>query len=359
MTFDDRPPTLHDVARSANVSVATASRALGGYGRFSDQTRLRVQKVAHELGYRPNAIARSMVTGRTQTVGVVCADLSSPFFAEALRGISDHAKSCGLSMLIVNTDEDLQAEREAINLLRDKRVDGVIVAPADVQDTAHLTRFQEEGRPVVLLDRSSTDPDFDSVTIDDISAMADAIGDLLDNGHRRIGIVVELRAESEADWQALLSRQDLTRAQLNPSSRRLLGYIQAHRHRGIAVDPRLVARSGDTLVESARTAARRLLIEQRPTAAVSVDNTTSVGLFGAVRHLELDVPDALSVIAFDNLDWTTLVSPPLTVIEQPVYEIGTRAAQALVYRLTGERSGPGKELLLETRYVRRSSVRGL
>src|SRR5690606_466110 len=112
--------------------------------------------------------------GRTESIGVVCADLSSPFFAEALRGISDVAKDCGYSILIVNTDEDLAAERDALNLLRDKLVDGVIVAPADVGDVAHLESFQRDGRPVVLLDRSSSGLDADAVTVDDVAAMAEA-----------------------------------------------------------------------------------------------------------------------------------------------------------------------------------------
>lgn len=356
MSGDQQHPTLHDVARLAGVSVSTTSRALGDYGRISEKTRSHVRAIAEEIGYRPNVIARSMITGKTQSLGVVCADLSSPFFAEALRGVSDVAKERGYSILIVNTDEDLRAEQDAIALLRDKLVDGVIVAPADVQSVEHLERMQQENRPVVLLDRSSQALDADSVTVDDVAAVAHATAHLLDAGHRRIGIVTELRTAREADWQTLLG-SDVPRTALNPSSRRLLGFIQAHRQRGLDLDPTLVARTGDTSVDSARAAARKMIEQAAPSAIMSVDNTTSVGAFSAIRELGLRVPADLSFVAFDNLDWTTLVSPPLTVVEQPVYEIGRRAAIALTDRLVGTRTGEGEEILLETRFVERDSVK--
>ena len=296
-----------------------------------------------------------MITGKTQSLGVVCADLSSPFFAEALRGISDIAKERGYSILIVNTDEELTAEQDAIALLRDKLVDGVIVAPADVQEVAHLTAMQNEGRPVVLLDRTSDAVDSDSVTVDDVAAMSGATRHLLNLGHRRIGIVPQLRISREANWQSLLE-DDLPRGSLNPSSRRLLGYIHAHREFDVDIDPELVARAGDTTVRSAHDAAREMILSAQPTAIMSVDNITSVGAFSAIRELKLEVPNDLSFVAFDNLDWTTLVTPPLSVVEQPVYEIGRRAGLALTDRLAGSRTGHGEEILLDTAFVSRDSV---
>jgi len=352
-----KPPTLHDVARLAGFSTSTTARALGDYGRIAASTREKVRAAAEELGYRPNPLARSMITGKTKTIGVVCADLSSPFFAEALRGISDVAKRRGYDILIVNTDEDLESERDAVALLRDRHVDGVIVSPADVRQVEHLAALQTPERAVVLLDRSSAELDVDSVTVDDVHAMEDAVSRLLHAGHRRIGIVAELRIEREADWQATLADLDHSdRRALNPSSRRLLGYLRAHRRAGVEIDPMLVARTGANSVESAREATARLLDRTDVTAVVSVDNTTSVGAFGTIRDRGLRVPEDLSFIAFDNLDWTTLVQPALTVIEQPVSTIGTRAAEVLLDRLDGTRNTPGQEILLETRFIERDSI---
>lgn len=358
-----KQPTLHDVARLAGFSTSTTARALGNYGRIAETTREKVRAAAEELGYRANPLARSMITGKTKTIGVVCADLSSPFFAEALRGISDVAKGRGYDILIVNTDEDVASERDAVALLRDRHVDGVIVSPADVRQVDHLAALQTPERALVLLDRSSSALDADSVTVDDVSAMTDAVGRLLDAGHRHIGIVTELRIEREADWQSLLGDLDHSeRRELNPSSRRLLGYLRAHREHDIPIDPALVARTGATSVDSARRATTRLL-EQRDetgmTAVVTVDNTTSVGAYGAIRDHGLRVPDDLSFIAFDNLDWTTLVQPAVSVIEQPVYALGSRAADVLLDRLDGTRTSPGEEILLDTRFIERESIRAV
>lgn len=355
-----RQPTLHDVARLAGFSTSTTSRALGNYGRISPETRERVLLAAAELGYRPNMLARSMITGRTETLGVVCADMGSPFFAEALRGVTDHARQRGFSTLIVNTDENPEVELEAIALLREKQVEGVIVAPADVLQVEHLRNLQREGRVVLLLDRSSSAIDADSVTVDDVGAMRRAVETLIDAGHRRIGIVTELRLARESDWESVLLPRidDVDPGTLNPSSRRLLGYLQAHRNRGVAVDPHLVGRTGTHSTASALETALRLLRDEKPSALITVDNTTSVGAFSAVRELDLRVPEDLSLIAFDNLDWTTLVTPALSVIEQPVYDLGVAAAKAIIDRLGGSRDEPCRDIMLPTRYISRGSVSG-
>jgi LacI family transcriptional regulator len=357
MSQPARQPTLHDVARLAGVSVSTTSRALSGYGRISEVTREAIRAAAAELGYHRNSLARSMITGYTETIGVICADMGSPFFAEALRAVSDYARRQGFSTLIVNTDENLDAEMGALALLREKHVDGLIVAPADVQRVDHLVAFQREGRPVVLLDRTSSALAADSVTVDDVAATQHCVEHLIRAGHQRIGIVTELRSAREAAWTTMLADlHGVDRASLNPSSRRLLGYLHAHRNADLPIDPEMVARTGDTSSASAKAAAIRLLDRpDRPTALLSVDNSTSVGAYGAVRQLGLSVPDELSFVAFDNLDWTELVTPALTVIEQPVYDLGTRAAELVIGRIQGG-EGPPSEHLLETRFIERGST---
>jgi LacI family transcriptional regulator len=354
---DQRAPTLHDVARLAGVSVSTTSRALSNYGRIAADTRERVRAAATQLGYHRNELARSMITGQTGTIGVICADMGSPFFAEALRAISDCAKEHGFSTLIVNTDERLDAELDALALLREKQVDGVIVSPADVQQVGHLSAFHKEGRPIVLFDRSSSKLPVDSVTVDDVAAVERCVEFFISQGHRRIGIVTELR-DREANWERMIERPDrVRRGTLNPSSRRLLGYLRAHHAAGLTVHPELVARTGATTSQSAREATLRLLgLRRPPTALVSVDNATSVGAFGAVHERGVRVPDDLSFVAFDNLDWTELVTPPLTVIEQPVSTLGTAAAELLIARIENRGAKP-TEHLLEARFIERASTR--
>jgi LacI family transcriptional regulator len=129
-------PTLPDVAQAAGVSTATAARALGGYGSVREETRQRVQAAAAELGYRANSLARSLITGSTNTIGVVLADIENSFFARALRGIADTAHTEGFEVVLVNSDEDLGNERNAVRVLTEKRVDGLVVCPADARDTS-------------------------------------------------------------------------------------------------------------------------------------------------------------------------------------------------------------------------------
>ena len=351
-----RAPTIHDVARLAGVSTSTASRALGNYGRVSGETRDRVLSAIQELGYRPNNLARSMITRRTNTLGIVCADISNPFFAGVVRGVADEAEARGYSTLLTNTYEDLGAERSAVDLLLDKQADGLIVAPADVVEVEHLAAVQAAGRHVVLIDRPSGAIDADTVTVDDVRATQEAVTHLLELGHRRIGILAELKAGREADWPSYLGTGlDRDRGRLNPSAARLLGYLKAHRAAGVRPDPALICRTGSYDADAAAAATRRLLAApDRPTALITIDNVMTLGAFRVIHELGIDVPGELSLIGFDNLDWTTLVTPALTVIEQPLHAIGSRAAQRLIDRIDGDQSPPGV-IHLPTRFVKRDS----
>ena len=158
-------PTIHDVAAAAGVSTATAARALGGYGAVSPGVRERVKAAASQLGYRPNSLARSMITGATHTIGLVVADIENPFFARSVRGIADVAHAAGYEVLLANSDEDPATERAAVRVLFGKRVDGLIVAPASTDEGPHLSDLSERGVPVVLLDRAIPGIDADAVVV--------------------------------------------------------------------------------------------------------------------------------------------------------------------------------------------------
>ena len=158
--------TVKDVARMAGVSTAAAGRALGGYGYVSEELREKIMRAAEELGYVANQVARAMITGKSQTIGVVGADISNPFFAEALRGISDIARRHEFGVLITSSDEDVPREQEAVRILLEKQVDGLIVSPADINNCHHLDQAIAQGIPVVLLDRKLPTLAADAVLID-------------------------------------------------------------------------------------------------------------------------------------------------------------------------------------------------
>src|SRR3954453_11885621 len=145
--------TITQVAAEAGVSTATAGRVLGGYGCASDDVSARVRDAAKKLGYKPNTLARSLATGRSQTIGVVAADIDNAFYARVLRGIGDVARSQGFGVILTNSDENLEREQEAVQLLLEKRVDGLILAPCEVQGSAHLHSLIAGGCPMVQIDR--------------------------------------------------------------------------------------------------------------------------------------------------------------------------------------------------------------
>ncbi|OXM72617.1 LacI family transcriptional regulator [Amycolatopsis sp. KNN50.9b] len=344
--------SLIDVARAAGVSTATAGRALGGYGQVSERTRERVLAAAAELGYRPNGLARSMVTGSTQTIGVVVTDVANPFFATALRGITDVTSPAGFEVLLANTGGVLEAEQRAVTVMSEKRVDGVIVAAARPGEGAHLRRAMDAGVPVVLIDRQVNGvPEADSVTVDNDHAAAEAVGHLAELGHRRIGVI------TEAGDQLARVRTGNRRRGLFPSAVRLRGYVSALEAAGLPVDAELVA-SARYDRESAYDALNRLLdLPEPPTAVLCTDNVLASGAYRAAQDRGLRMPSQLSLIGFDDEPWTTLVRPGLTIVEQPTYDLGARAGRQLLDRITaGDAPRRPQHVQLRAKLVARGST---
>jgi len=343
-----RQVTVADVAREARVAKATAARALGGYGAVSDAVRSRVLAAADALGYRPNELARSMNTGRSHTIGVVVGDIENPYFGVATRGISDTAKAHGYDVVLVNTDEELDAEVDAVHVLLDKRVDGLIVAPCTAWSTAHLAEVTASGRPLVLLDRRLDDLGVDAVQSGMVPAALECTRHLIEAGHERIAYV------STADEPAGGYRFGAP-LQASPVADRLEGMARAFDEAGLPRRDDLVrlgARSGADV----ERAVRELLGGPDPvTAVIASDSVVGVSVLTAVRGLGLRVPDDVSFVMFDDLPWTTLVEPPITVVAQPTFEIGTAAAAVLLERLQGH-GGPPRTQSLPARLVRRDSV---
>ncbi len=332
------PATIRDVAREAGVSQATAARALAGYGYVSEATRVRVRSAATTIGYRPNAVARSLVSGATKTIGVVVGDIENPFFAGAARGIADVLEADGYTLLLANSDEDLGRERRAVEALRARQVDGLAVVPSSGDDGAHLAAILREGRPVVLLDRPIAGLAADAVLVDNRAGAERAVGHLAALGHRRIGIV--------SDSPGIAS-----------TGERIDGYRDALTQAGATHDDALVSLGGSSIEEGHRAARRLLERPDRPSALFTVNNFMTAGALGAIRELGLRIPDEIALVGFDDLDWTTLVDPPITVVAQPVAELGRTVAERLLERLRGD-AGPPRESRLTTRLVVRGSCGG-
>jgi LacI family transcriptional regulator len=320
--------TVADVARLAGVSKATASRALGNYGAVSEAVRKRVSAAAAQLDYRPNELARSMNTGRSKSMGVIVGDIENAYFGLAMRGITDAAKQAGYDVILANTSESVDAEIDAVKVLLDKRVDGLIVAPASAYETEHLRDAHATGRPLVLLDRRVQDLDVPSVEVDIAPAAQAATAQLIHSGHRRIAFISALTTDDES----------FTGFPLGVSSvaDRLDGILRALPGSGAESSTELI-RFRATNRESTRRIVEELLASPDPaTALLASDSLVAMNVLLALRELGVGVPDDVSFVAFDDFSWAELISPPLTMVSQPIHEVGMAAAETLLLLLRGE-----------------------
>ncbi len=345
--------TVADVASAAGVSVATAARALGDYGSVKPATRERVLEAAGRLGYRANTLARSMITGTTRTIGVVLSDIENPFFSQALRGISDIAHRHAHEVVVVNTDERIEIERDAVRVLLERRVDGLVVSPSD-GDGEHLSRAVEGGTPVVLLDRRVRGLAADTVGIDNRAAARDATARLVGLGHRRIALVTG----ADPSLTVQLVHPDVravARSTRGTTGPRAAGYRDALDEAGLPVDSSLVSADGLRRDDATRATRRLLALPDPPTAIVALDSLLSLGVLRAFADLGVACPRDVSLIGFDDADWAQAVSPPLSVVSQPVSRIGSTAAELLLARIGGA-DGPVVHRKLSTTYVERAST---
>lgn len=352
--------TIADVARAAGVSTATAGRVLGGYGYTSDDKKDNVLKAAQALGYRPNALARSLITGKTRTLGVVAGDIQNPFYASVLRGISNVAEANGFGLLITNSDELQSREVHSVELLAQKQVDGLIVTPSDTRRAKHLHNLRNMGVPLVLIDRAVAGLMVDRVATDNIAAAEQAVHHLIAAGHKRIGIVAELVDEERGSVDSFLARaasgEPIETETLYPSWQRLVGYIRAHRIAGIPIDPQLTRRAGSYSAQAAEVVTASLLAsEKRPTALFTTDGTMSEGAMRAITHLQFSIPSDLSLVCFDDVEWMSFLRPGITTISQPRLAMGEAAARMLLERIRGE-TYPPRTVLMPAELVERGSV---
>lgn len=342
--------TIVDVAREAGVSKSSAARVLAGRGSASAATQQRVHDAAERLGYRPNALAKAMISGTSNTLAIVIPDVASPFFSAVVRGASDAAHAAGFEVLLGNTDNDRDIQSRAIDVLREKQVDGFIIAPVFEDDPASVRALVDDDIPVVLLDRRMPALiDVPLVSVDHVAASRAAVEHLIDLGHREIAIVTE--AASHLD--RLRGGTD-DRHTLRPSHQRLLGYLEAMGSHGIPVDRRLVIESAYD-PDSARAAVAAALSTQSFTALYCTDSVLTLGAYMHIADSDVRPPQAFSFVGFDDQEWTTLVRPAVTVVDQPRYRLGAATANMLIARVRGIGDVPS-DMLLDAQLITRAST---
>jgi LacI family transcriptional regulator len=321
--------TLQDVAQHAGVSAMTVSRVINHPARVAPATRQRVEQVIHDLGFVPNALARSLLHGRTHTIALIVSDISNPFFTQVARGVEDVAQRNGYTVIFGNSDESPEKERQYIQALRSRRIDGMLIAPAGSASRPMLELLLRHKNPFVLIDRVIEGVPADTVIGDSVGGARLLTEHLIGLGHRRIALV-------NGPLEVSTARD------------RRRGYLEALHAHGIESSPLLIV-EGYYKRDSGYQAARQLLAlppDQRPTAIFAGNNFLSVGVIEALREARLAVPQDIAVVSFDDIELASAIYPFLTVVAQPARTFGTIAMQFLLDRLDGvEPPAPRKVVL--------------
>ncbi len=329
--------TIKDVAKHTGLAYATISKYLNG-GNVLPQNREKIDLAIKELNFTVNEFARGLKTNKSSSVGIIIPDIGNVYVAHTIPIIVDELRKNGYSTIICDSRSDHERESELVRFLMAKRVDGLINMPVGA-DGSHLCAAIDSGIPIVLLDRIVSDciGHVDAVLVDNMRAAQDATSHLIAQGHSQIGIIAGPKDVSSA-------------------MDRLSGYLATLKKNSIAVKESLIEYS-DFTIESGYRACKKLL-KNNPdmTALFATNYDTTMGAMMAVNEYGVSVPDELSVFGFDNMPFAKVIKPHLSVIAQPIGDIGKYASQALLERMSANSDTPVKITVLRTQTVIRDSV---
>jgi LacI family transcriptional regulator len=327
--------TMKDVAQMAGVSITTVSHVVNSTRAVAPETKFRVLDAIERTGYTGDAIARSLVTGGTRSLGVAISLVANPYFAELIQAIEHETTKSGYTLVLTDTHDEASAEQAAVRTLRSRRVDGLILTPSPRAPGTVLPELKQLGIPIVLVDRLTVGQDFDQVGPENVHATSALVQHLAERGHRRIAMV------SGAEGLAT-------------TSERVLGYRLGLGRSGLIWDENLVA-SGESAAGPAAAALARLLdLDNPPTAVVAGNNVMLSGVLHEGRRRGLKIGKDLAVVGYDDVEWADLLEPPITTMAQPIAEIGRTAVRMLLTRIA-DPSRPPTTTRLQPHLMHRKS----
>ncbi|WP_239254920.1 catabolite control protein A [Listeria ilorinensis] len=309
--------TIYDVAREANVSMATVSRVVNGNPNVKPVTRKKVLDVINQLGYRPNAVARGLASKRTTTVGVIIPDISNVFYAELARGIEDIATMYKYNIILSSSDENEDKELQVLNTLLGKQVDGIIYMGEKITDQLQ-EEFDRSPAPVVLAGAVDLEKKLASVNIDYLEATKSAVKRFADNGRKRIAFV-------SGSLEEPVNRE-----------LKLEGYKQALKEANIAFDESLIVEADYNYDAGVKAWQELSKLSQKPDAVIASEDELAIGILNAALDEGVKVPEELEVMTSNNTKLTLMSRPQLSTIVQPLYDIGAVAMRLLTKLMTNE-----------------------
>lgn len=330
--------TIKDVSAASGHAVSTVSNALAGKNLVTEETRKHIIEVAERMGYRPSSIARSLRLQQSSTIGVIISDIMNPALPEYVRGVEDVATREGWTILLGNTDENLQRQLSQMRTMRDRHVDGLIMIAQEANDPA-VRELLQGGPPHVFIQRRSRDFADDYVGADNALGMSVSVSYLYGLGHRRIGLIRGPASSSTAN-------------------ERFEAFVRVRNALGCDPDPDLI-HQGDYTIAAGQAAAKHFLsMDRPPTAIVASNDICAIGVQDAAMELGVSIPGDLSLFGCDDIELARLRQFNLTTMHLPKRQIGRSAAELLLERIRNpERPPGGKQIIMESSLQVRGSCR--
>ncbi|MBN1304698.1 MAG: LacI family DNA-binding transcriptional regulator [Anaerolineales bacterium] len=325
---------IKEVAKLAKVSTATVSRVLNHQSNVNPELRERVLAAVKDLDYHPSNIARNMRRQTSKIIGIVIPDISNSFFTGVVRGIEDIAHNKGYKVFLCNSDRNPEKEQMYIEVLAMERISGAIVVPYREEN---FQPFEKLNIPYVFVNQTLPGMQIASVVLDNFKGAYGATKHLIDKGHTRIGLINGPKNRSV-------------------ETQRFIGYQKALLDSGIQIDANIIV-SGELFADQAEEAADQILsVPDRPTALFALNNTLTIGTLKSISKHGLLIPGDISIVGFDDMPWLSFFTPPITVVKQPTYRIGTTAAQLLFEGIDNDGNIKANNVILEPEMIIRSST---
>jgi len=324
---------IYDIAKAANVSIATVSKVINNTGRISENTRLKVLEVINELNFKPNIHASALMGKNTRTIGLLIPDIMNPFFSELARHIEDLAKDVNYNVVICNTDYQSEKEREYVELLIQKSIDGFIMA-SGFEDIEIFEKIKAVNLPVILIARESPSDSLYSISINDNEGGKIGTEYLIQEGHKDI---------------AIIARDIWTNRQ------RYEGHIEAMKKHGLNPRPEQYLANNSSFIDGYNSAKKLLAETPRPTALFAFNDLMAAGAVKACIEEEILIPNEVAILGFDNSSISEIISPPLTTVGQPLKDIAKHSVSQLIKSIELNVSPTGKEFL-KAKIIKRSTV---
>ncbi|WP_027624854.1 LacI family DNA-binding transcriptional regulator [Clostridium lundense] len=322
--------TINDIAKESGVSCATVSRVLNDSGYVKEETKQKILKVIEELNYTPSAIARSLSTNKTNTVGVIVPQINNPFFGEIIKGISKIADENDLNIILCDTDDSMEKELKALKLLKEQRIEGILITPTSVEDefnSEYLKTIDSFGIPIVLIDGNVKYSTFNGVFVDNIKGAYDGTEALIKAGHKKIAIITG-------------------RMNSKPAQDRFIGYKKALARNNILFNKEYIFH-GDYNQEKAYEYTKKILsMKDRPTAIFVCSNMMTLGCLQALYEENIRIPEDMAVIAFDRIDVLNIVGMNISFINGPTIEMGKIGMKILIDNLNNKENKAIKRITL-------------